>query len=56
MYRTITVGTCVSVQGEFVRQLCNGKILVKVGEKIFEGSPTSLHQSEPSKPSDQANV
>ncbi|MDH5452943.1 MAG: hypothetical protein OEX14_06270 [Paracoccaceae bacterium] len=39
MLRTITLGSCVSVQGIFERQLENGKILVRVGKLVFEGFP-----------------
>lgn len=39
MLRTITLGSCVFVQGIFERQLENGKILVRVGERVFEGFP-----------------
>lgn len=39
MLRTITLGSCVQVQGTFERQLDNGKILVRVGEHLFEGYP-----------------
>jgi len=39
MLRTIILGTCVSVQGAFVRQLANGRIVVKVGERLYEGRP-----------------
>ena len=39
MLQTITVGSCVSVQGAFVRKLPNGKIQVRVGERVFEGRP-----------------
>lgn len=39
MLRTITLGSCVSVQGTFERQLDNGKILVRVGNRLFEGFP-----------------
>ncbi len=41
MMRTITLGSCVSVQGSFVRKLHNGKIVVRVGEKTFEGLPVA---------------
>lgn len=41
MLRTITLGSCVSVQGAFVRQLENGKIVVRVGDRTFEGRPIS---------------
>lgn len=39
MLRTITLGSCVQVQGTFERQLDNGKILVRVGDRLFEGYP-----------------
>lgn len=39
MLRTIVLGTCVSVQGTFVRALPNGRIAVRVGKKIYEGKP-----------------
>jgi hypothetical protein len=41
MLRTILVGSCVSVQGLFVRRLDDGKIVVQVGEKQFQGVPVS---------------
>lgn len=39
MLRTIALGSCVSVQGTFERQLDNGKILIRVGDRTFEGFP-----------------
>lgn len=39
MLRTITLGSCVSVQGTFEKKLDNGKIIVRVGNMIFEGFP-----------------
>ncbi|MFN0115414.1 MAG: hypothetical protein ACKVPY_12130 [Paracoccaceae bacterium] len=39
MLRTIILGSCVSVQGTFERQLDNGKIVVRVGNRLFEGTP-----------------
>jgi hypothetical protein len=41
MLRTITVGSCVSVQGLMVGQCANGKIMVKVDEKTFVGYPVT---------------
>ena len=41
MLKTITLGTCVSVQGIFVRALPNGKVEVRVGQQLFTGSPVS---------------
>ena len=39
MLRTITVGSCVSVQGTFVRTLPDGRIAVMVGKTIYSGTP-----------------
>lgn len=39
MLRTIVVGSCVSVQGTFESQLDNGKIVVRVGDRLFSGKP-----------------
>jgi hypothetical protein len=39
MIRTISIGSCVSIQGLFVSQLSDGKIVVKVDEKTFIGYP-----------------
>jgi hypothetical protein len=41
MIRTIVIGSCVSVQGMFVRALDNGRIVVSVGNTMFEGIPAS---------------
>jgi hypothetical protein len=39
MLRTITMGSCVSVQGTYVRSLPDGRIAVKVGETVYQGRP-----------------
>ncbi|MFN3824542.1 MAG: hypothetical protein ACK4RN_11220 [Pseudorhodobacter sp.] len=39
MLRTISVGSCVSVQGIQVGQLADGKIIVRVDERNFIGFP-----------------
>ena len=39
MLKKIIIGSCVSVQGIFVKNLAGGLIAVRVGEKIFEGRP-----------------
>ncbi len=41
MIRTITVGSCVSIQGTFLSQLPNGKIVIRVGEKTYVGMPVT---------------
>lgn len=39
MLRTIQIGSCVSVQGLLVRQSSDGRIVVRVGDKTYEGVP-----------------
>jgi hypothetical protein len=39
MLRTITVGNHIQVQGLFVRSLENGKVIVAVGERQYQGQP-----------------
>lgn len=39
MLRTISLGAYILIQGTFLRQLADGKIAVKVGEKTFVGFP-----------------
>lgn len=39
MLKTIMLGSCVSVQGVFVRNLTDGRILIRVGERVFAGRP-----------------
>ena len=39
MIRTITIGSCISVQGIFERAAENGRIVVRVGSKTYEGKP-----------------
>lgn len=41
MLRTIIMGTCVQVQGTFVRALSDGRIIVSVGERNFAGKPVA---------------
>jgi len=39
MLRTIVLGTCVSVQGTYVRTLSDGRVQVRVGSREFVGLP-----------------
>jgi hypothetical protein len=41
MLRTISLGSCVSVQGLVVGQLADGKIMVRVDEKTYIGYPVT---------------
>jgi len=36
---TIILGTCVAVQGTFVKKLSNGYVTVRVGEQFYTGRP-----------------
>ena len=45
MMRTIVMGSCVSVQGLFVRELKNGKIVVRVGKRLYQGTPVGMAQA-----------
>ncbi|WP_159441421.1 hypothetical protein [Gemmobacter megaterium] len=42
MIRTITLGSCVSVQGLFVRALGDGRIAIRDGDKTFVGRPIQV--------------
>jgi len=46
MLRTISLGSCVSVQGILVGQMANGKIAVKVDEKTFVGYPVAATRGD----------
>ncbi|MDF1728684.1 MAG: hypothetical protein P1U53_13135 [Sulfitobacter sp.] len=39
MLRTITLGSCVSVQGLFVRDMPDGRIVVQVDDTTYSGKP-----------------
>ncbi len=41
MLRTIILGSCVSVQGIYVRTLSNGLVMVRVGSREYIGAPVS---------------
>ena len=45
MLRTISLGSCVSVQGLLVGQLADGKIMVRVDEKTFVGFPVAAQRN-----------
>ena len=42
MLRTITLGSCVSVQGLQVGQMSDGKIVVRVDAQTFVGLPVPV--------------
>lgn len=37
--RTIIIGSCVSVQGVFEGLTARGTMLVRVGDRLYEGHP-----------------
>lgn len=39
MLRTITLGSCVSVQGIFIKDMPDGRVAVKVDDTVFAGKP-----------------
>ncbi len=39
MLRTITLGSCISVQGTFVKTMPDGRVVVKVDDTVFSGKP-----------------
>ncbi|MEP1929962.1 MAG: hypothetical protein ABJI96_13475 [Paracoccaceae bacterium] len=41
MLRTILIGTCVSIQGIYVRTFPDGRIAVRDGENIYAGTPVA---------------
>jgi len=43
VYRTIIIGSCVAVQGLFLKSLENGLIAIKVGDRVFEGLPVEKY-------------
>ncbi|WP_281178059.1 hypothetical protein [Aestuariivita boseongensis] len=41
MLKTITVGSCVSIQGLYVKTLPDGRVAVRVGDTIYTGYPVA---------------
>jgi hypothetical protein len=41
MLRTITLGSCISVQGTFVRSMPDGRIAVQVDSTVYSGVPVT---------------
>jgi hypothetical protein len=42
---TILMGTCVAVQGTFVKKLSNGYVTVRVGEQFYTGRPVGVRSA-----------
>jgi hypothetical protein len=47
MLRTITLGSCVSVQGIVVGQRPDGRLAVRVDEQVFVGIPVAQVRAAP---------
>ncbi|WP_068116098.1 translation initiation factor 2 [Tropicimonas marinistellae] len=45
MLRTITIGAHSSVQGVFVQDLKDGRILVRVGDRTYTGNPVTYKKA-----------
>ncbi|AXI56556.1 hypothetical protein C1J05_20415 [Sulfitobacter sp. JL08] len=41
LLRTIIIGTCVSIQGIYVRTFPDGRIAVRDGQTIYSGMPVA---------------
>ncbi|TCM82057.1 hypothetical protein [Rhodovulum steppense] len=41
MIQTIVLGSCVSVQGSFVARRPDGRIVVRVGDRLYTGKPVN---------------
>jgi hypothetical protein len=39
MLRTITVGSCVSIQGLVVGKMPDGKLIIRVDDRTYVGTP-----------------
>ncbi|MCK8463249.1 hypothetical protein MUY35_05230 [Aliiroseovarius sp. S1339] len=45
MLRTIVLGSCVMVQGQYVRDLSDGRIVVRVEDRLFSGHPVKQRKA-----------
>ncbi|MEE9389188.1 MAG: hypothetical protein V3U96_11315 [Paracoccaceae bacterium] len=45
MLKTILIGSCVYVQGTFVRNLADGQMVVRVGKRQFQGMPVAAEMA-----------
>jgi hypothetical protein len=46
MLRTISIGSCVSIQGLLVGQMSDGKIMIRVDGKTLVGQPVSAAKAQ----------
>ncbi len=45
MLRTIMIGSCVSIQGTFIRKLEDGKIVIQVDGRTYVGRAVESRKS-----------
>jgi hypothetical protein len=41
MLRTITIGSSISIQGIFVKDMPDGRVAVKVDDVVYSGKPVT---------------
>lgn len=41
MLKTITVGSCVSIEGQVIKNLPDGRVSIRVGDTVYSGKPIS---------------
>ena len=41
MLKTIILGSCVSVQGILEKKLPDGRVIIRVGDRVFTGNPVT---------------
>jgi hypothetical protein len=46
MLRTISIGSCVSIQGPLVEQLADGKIKIALGSKTYVGTAVAAQKQD----------
>ena len=45
MLRTISIGSCISVQGLMVSQNADGTVVIRVDDRTYTGRPVSPSQA-----------
>lgn len=41
MYHTIQLSSCITVQGEFIERLHDGRVAIRDGKTVYRGHPIS---------------
>ena len=45
MYQTIQLSSCITVQGELVERLHDGRIAIRDGKTVYRGHPVSRREA-----------